>query len=274
MKALKIYTLVVVSLLLVSCGGGGNGTQNPNSDLFSSIGQGVSNIGGCIDSTTSVASSIALDKTYQVSCSFGAGTIYDIEFFKEVALQKRFWNGLPVAVYTFDDGNTPNALSFPTKNILYGSGFFGNRILSQYGVSDYQIPMSMVLSHEWGHQLEFLTGQERRTPDFELEADALAGFYLHHQKDLSLVEISNALGFTGGSGDPPTAPHRVHGSSQQRKDAFTVGVAYVNAINAGSVPQPRTWSELMNDISWFVDCFSLKKPLSEVTDLGVPRLCS
>lgn len=267
----KIILLAFTSLFLVSCGGGG--AQNPNPDLFSSIGQGSSNIGGCIDSTTSLAPTIALDRVYQVGCSFGVGSIYDVEFFKEVALQKRFWNGIPAAVYVFNDGSTPNALSFPSRNILYGSSFFGDIILNQYRDDNHQIPMSMVLSHEWGHQLEFLTGQEQRNPDLELEADALAGFYLHYQKNLSLRETSNALGFTGTLGDPPTAPHGVHGSSAQRKAAFTVGVAYVNAINAGGIPQPRTWSELMDDISWFVDCFSLNKSISEVTDFGIPRSC-
>lgn len=270
----KLIFLIFTSIFLAACSGGLGGSQNPNPDLFSGIGQGTSNIGGCIDSTTSVPPIINLGLIYQIGCSFGSGIIYDTSFFEEVALQKRFWNGIPAAVYIFADGSTPNALAFPNRNILYGSSFFNNVILRQYGQSNYEIPMSTVLAHEWGHQLEFSTRHERRTPDFELEADALSGFYLHYQKDLSLVEIFQALGFTGSLGAPPEAPHGTHGTSKQREDAFRIGVAYVNAINARTVPQPRTWIELMNDISWFVDCFALNKIQSEVTDSGIPRSCS
>jgi predicted metalloprotease len=91
-----------------------------------------------------------------------------------------------------------------------------------------------VLSHEWGHHIQWQTDTGVTTGlDAELQADCFAGAYMRHAEDAGLVDptaVTLALQLTQSAGDvpfllPADAPE--HGNKAQR------ALAFMNGMNEG-----------------------------------------
>jgi uncharacterized protein len=88
-----------------------------------------------------------------------------------------------------------------------------------------------VLSHEWGHHVQWQTDTGVTTVrEAELQADCFAGAYLSHAQDAGFVSpeaVSMALSLTQSAGDvwfflPHDAP--AHGNKAERALAFMTGM--------------------------------------------------
>ncbi len=88
-----------------------------------------------------------------------------------------------------------------------------------------------IIAHEWGHHVQHLLGEVPAGdgPDFELQADCLAGAFTAHAKDAGLLEpgdLHEAALLSISAGDPPVPvpglPNE-HGTSDQRLEAFMEG---------------------------------------------------
>jgi uncharacterized protein len=88
-----------------------------------------------------------------------------------------------------------------------------------------------VLSHEWGHHIQWLTDTGVATVfDAEQQADCFAGAYMSHAEDAGLVSpaaVTQALQLTQAAGDvwfflPHDAP--AHGTKSERALAFMSGM--------------------------------------------------
>lgn len=91
-----------------------------------------------------------------------------------------------------------------------------------------------VLSHEWGHHIQWLVDTGATTVfESEQQADCFAGAYMRHAEDIGLVSpgaVTLALGLTQGAGDvwylmPDGAP--AHGNKAER------ALAFMNGMNSG-----------------------------------------
>jgi len=88
-----------------------------------------------------------------------------------------------------------------------------------------------VLSHEWGHHIQWQVDTGVTTTlDAELQADCFAGAYLSHAQSIGLVSpeaVSMALSLTQGAGDVwfflPTDASE-HGNKAERALAFMTGM--------------------------------------------------
>jgi len=88
-----------------------------------------------------------------------------------------------------------------------------------------------VLSHEWGHHIQWLTDTGVSTVlESELQADCFAGAYMKHAEEEGLVSpavVTMALSLTQSAGDvwfflPADAP--AHGNKADRALAFMTGM--------------------------------------------------
>jgi predicted metalloprotease len=100
--------------------------------------------------------------------------------------------------------------------------------------------MRVILAHEWGHHIQYLSGyQAAADPNqrgevyslqAELDADCLAGVWAHHAKDTGEAtedDLLKAMNLAYMIGDDPgsslLAPD-AHGTGQMRLGAFTIGL--------------------------------------------------
>ena len=100
-----------------------------------------------------------------------------------------------------------------------------------------------IIAHEWGHHVQHLLGEVPTGdgPDFELQADCLAGAFTAHAKQAGLLEpgdLHEAALLSISAGDPPVPlpglPNE-HGTSDQRLEAFMEGE--VDGLARCDVPQ-------------------------------------
>ncbi len=136
----------------------------------------------------------------------------------------------------------------PADRTIYLSGPAGNDMISRYG----DFAWVVVVSHEWGHHIQHLLAITPGTgPDFELQADCLAGAYAKDAEARGLLadnDLSEGVGVSASAGDPPWLPKDspgAHGTNDQRVKALMTGD--INGVGAcgiaplGSVavmPQP------------------------------------
>lgn len=159
----------------------------------------------------------------------------DTWFAGEIASQREFWRGNPASVYVFDEcAGEANALSLPDQYILFGRNVFWERA---YATNSYLAP-TVVLAHEWGHQVQFNNGWMVRTEPTvrrtELEADAYAGYYsmLKYSWDPDIVRVLFHTLYDIGDYHYNSPDH--HGTPDQRLSAGSVGYdTAIYAINNG-----------------------------------------
>ena len=126
----------------------------------------------------------------------------------------------------------------PADRTIYLSGPAGNDLISQYG----NFAWVVVVSHEWGHHIQHLLAIEPGTgPDFELQADCLAGAYAKDAEARGLLadnDLVDGVNVSASAGDPPWLPKDspgAHGTNDQRVKALMTGD--INGVGACGIAQ-------------------------------------
>jgi hypothetical protein len=255
--------LWIVFLMTASIGGcgsmggnGGNGTGGggtSSSALFECYTPGdASNGGGAIGCG--------------VLNSFGDMTA-DSFFYNEVQNQTAFWNGIPATPLILNDCNGPNAFSLPDGHILYGINLF-QLLATAYGEDP--APLSGVLAHEWGHQVQFagdwMTSNEPTAEPIELEADAFSGYYMALGPDnYPWTSISNYFSAVSSEGDYDFNNPSHHGTPAQRLAAAQLG--FQTAVQAAQTNTQFSYSDLHQIFSSQIATF-------ESVSSSVPQVAS
>lgn len=149
--------------------------------------------------------------------------------------------GVPYASPAVADVDGPTNTPCGTITPAVGPGAFcaGNDTIylvpGYFDPSDPQgnFALYTVLAHEWGHHIQLELGIESGASKWrELQADCLAGAYLHSAEDRSVVSagmVTQAVGMTAQAGDlsilPVDGPE--HGSAAER------GISLMNGYNGG-----------------------------------------
>jgi hypothetical protein len=138
-----------------------------------------------------------------------------------------------------------DAFASPSNLIVLGDGLM--QVLSETGISN-NVVYTGVLSHEWGHQVQFNNHLEwygvefeesiptpESTRAFELEADFFSGYYLTHKRGAT-YNWKNAAEFSYlffNSGDCSFDSDSHHGTPNQRMAAARLGwiIAQINFRN-------------------------------------------
>ena len=99
-------------------------------------------------------------------------------FQNETRLQKQFFRDFPATVNILREPSPDhaNAYAYSTGDILFGYHYFWEEV-QNYGPT----AIAGTLAHEWGHIVQYAMPWDhhyRHVRDQELEADAMAGFYL------------------------------------------------------------------------------------------------
>jgi len=196
----------------------------------------------------------------------------DATFQAEVNFQGQFWSGIPANVHPWNDCNGANALSLPSGDILYGVTLF-QQLVTAYGGD--AAPISGVLAHEWGHQIQFDNGwfanSQPSSPPIELEADAFSGFYMALGESYSWSSIDNYFSAVASFGDYDFNSPTHHGTPQERLAAAQLG--FQTAIQAIQTGTQLTYADLHQIFSTAINGFSARQiPMADSQRPVVARL--
>lgn len=161
----------------------------------------------------------------------------------EVNLQRAFWSGIPVnVVYALNDcgPQSRNALADPSsRNIYFGVNLF-SVLVQQHGNV---LPVSGVLAHEWGHQVQFLHGwQTNPVKRMELEADAFSGYFMALAKGWAWSYMQSYFQAVFDTGDYNFNEPGHHGTPNERYAAARLG--FDTAVQASQFGRPLSYIEL------------------------------
>lgn len=160
------------------------------------------------------------------SSAFGNGIVQttgnpalDQAINQEVSQVQQFFHGYPATVNVFNEGSPQamNAYSLPQGYIMLGEYIMLD--LSQFSPADPLLPVAGVLSHEWGHQVQFHNGWQPQAQStalpMELEADYFSGFYMAF-RSYGGAEIQSYLSAVASLGNYDFANPSFHGTPQMR----------------------------------------------------------
>lgn len=160
------------------------------------------------------------------SSAFGNGVVQttgnpalDSAINQEVSQVQQFFYGYPATVHVFNEGSPQamNAYSSPQGYIMLGEYVMLD--LSQFSPADPLLPVAGVLSHEWGHQVQFHNGWQSQAQStalpMELEADYFSGFYMAY-RSYGGAEIQSYLSAVASMGSYDFANPSFHGTPQMR----------------------------------------------------------
>jgi hypothetical protein len=195
--------------------------------------------------------------------TFGNPT-YDAAIQAETANQTVFWNGIPATVYPWNDCSGANAVSLPSGDILYGVNLL-QQLVASYGGDE--APISGVLAHEWGHQIQFDNGwfmsTEPTSRPIELEADAFSGFYMALGENYSWTSIDDYFTAMASEGDYNFNDPNHHGTPEERLAAAQLG--FQTAVEAVETQTQVSYAELHQIFSSAIGGFSVKRiPMSNM----------
>jgi hypothetical protein len=241
----KVHAAIVLLLLAagIACNGLGNGASS----------DGSSNMvfAGCYAPNAT---------TNNVDCGLAnslGDANSDSTFRDEVANQSYFWSGIPATVFPWNDCKGANALSLPSGDILYGVGLF-QQLVQAYGGDG--APISGVLAHEWGHQIQFtygwFTSNEPTSRPIELEADAFSGFYMALGESYSWGSIDNYFSAVTSFGDYNFNNPSHHGTPEERLAAAQLG--FQTAYDAIMTGTPLSYDDLHTVFSTAIAGFQLR----------------
>jgi hypothetical protein len=237
-------TLVVIgSALACNLGGGGQTSQAPSSDFI---------FAGCYapGATTGNAGC-------GLAPSLGDPNS-DAVFQNEVGNQAYFWNGVPANVHYWNDCQSPNSVSLPTGDILYGVNLFQEMVTAYGGDAG---PISGILAHEWGHQVQFdngwMSGDEPTAAPIELEADAFSGYYMALGESFSWNSIEDYFAALASLGDYNFTDPNHHGTPQQRLAAAQLG--FQTALQAIETQTPYSYADLHDIFSGTIAGFDARQ---------------
>jgi hypothetical protein len=192
----------------------------------------------------------------------------DTVFQTEIATQRQFWQGTPANVHPWNDCSGPNAVSLPSGDILYGVNLF-QQLVTAYGGD--AAPISGVLAHEWGHQIQFdngwFTSSEPTSRPIELEADAFSGYYMALAESYSWTSIDNYLSAVASKGDYNYTEPTHHGTPQERLAAAQLG--FQTALQATQTQTQLTYSDLHQIFSTTIAGFSERQAPAPQSDGSV-----
>ena len=172
----------------------------------------------------------------------------------EAANQYQFWAGIPANVHPWKDCNGPNAVSLPSGDILYGVNLFQQLVAAYGGDAG---PISGVLAHEWGHQVQFDNGwfmsSEPTARPIELEADAFSGFYMALGESYSWTSIDDYFSALASKGDYNFTDPSHHGTPEERLAAAQLG--FQAAVEVIQTQTPLTYADLHQIFSTAISGF-------------------
>jgi hypothetical protein len=188
--------------------------------------------------------------------SFG-DPVVDAAFSSEVGIQASFWQGIPAFLHAWDDCQSPNAVSLPTADILFGTNFFRVLIAKSPGNG---LPIAGVLAHEWAHQIQFDNGwmvqTEPTVRPTELEADAFSGFYMALAKGWAWSLINGYFSTLASLGDYNFTDPGHHGTPEERLAAANLG--FNTGIAVLQSGQPLSYAQLHEIFSSSIRSFDTK----------------
>ena len=192
----------------------------------------------------------------------------DAAFLSEIQYQSQFWGGVPATVYVLDECQPEyaNAYALPSREILFGRHLF-HKLARQYGNG---LPISGVLAHEWGHQVQFAYGWMNAgggtVRPTELEADAFAGYFMALAKSWAWPLIGSYFQSVYNSGDTNFNHPSHHGTHQERLAAARLGFEAAGyAIRLG---RPLHYVELHQAFRQQIQGFGAATAAPPVNDLA------
>ncbi len=187
----------------------------------------------------------------------------DATFQAEVANQSNFWSGIPADVHYWNDCQSPNSVSLPSGDVLYGVNLF-QQLVSAYGGD--AAPISGVLAHEWAHQIQFgygwFTSNEPTARPIELEADAFSGYYMALGESYAWTSVDDYFSALASLGDYNFNDPSHHGTPQERLAAAQLG--FQTAIQQIETNTPLTYADLHATFSSAIGGFSARRILPVV----------
>jgi hypothetical protein len=174
-----------------------------------------------------------------------------VDMVQGIVQQEKFDHGnhpaLSFSAMAYSDGNGP-ASGLPDK-ILIGDGLLEG--MTAVGLGD--VAPRGILAHEYGHQVQYElglfdhhAGDAEATRQTELEADALAAYYLSHPRGERLRQdrVDAFVRSFGETGDCNDGSGSHHGTPVQRAAAARWGDELANSKGAkGHVLPARTVSD-------------------------------
>jgi len=256
----KIWNAAVVGLVLLGVGCNGIGGQSNDT------GNGKLAFAGCYAPNANTGNADC-----GLANSLGNSNV-DAVFSAEINTQEQFWNGIPANVHPWNDCSGPNAISLPSGDILYGVNLF-QQLVATYGGD--AAPISGVLAHEWGHQIQFAYGWfangQFSTPPIELEADAFSGFYMALAESYSWGSIDNYFSAVASKGDYDFNSPSHHGTPQERLAAAQLG--YQTAIQAIQTGTQLTYGDLHQIFSTAIGGFRKRQiPSASASDAAATQI--
>ncbi len=235
MDVSRRHLIKLFSCIVAGCSATGRGTaayaQYPDSDPSSrgrgmpqSGGSAALSSGGCMLSSASAAgfgSSIPLQANATVHF---VASVMPIEA-QLLAQVTQLSPGFSL----FNDADAPNAYATPEPLLGRpdGSVLFGISLLAEqlYSHQFWGAAIAGIMAHEWGHIAQFMSGIKRPTPQMELQADFLAGWYMgyKHVNGFATVMISGLADSLYSKGDYYFWSEQHHGTPMQRRDAMMQG---------------------------------------------------
>ena len=153
--------------------------------------------------------------------------VYDRKMREEVSNQRQFFQGVKAEVLILDEQHYElrNAYASPGGKIYMGKNMFF------YTIRNYnELAVAGILAHEWSHRVQytFHWDKQLKNPALELEADAMAGFYMAIEKGYAWSQIDDYFRSTEKTGDYDVASPQHHGTPNQRVAAAYLGVQLAN----------------------------------------------
>lgn len=264
-KSHRLWVLIVLVMLGLAATIACNGTPGTSTGSTDNAANGDLVFAGCYaPNATSGNVDCGLAST------FGSPT-YDAAIQAEAANQAQFWNGVPATVYPWNDCSGANAVSLPSGNILYGVNLL-QQLVASYGGDE--APISGVMAHEWGHQIQFDNGwfmsTEPTSRPIELEADAFSGFYMALGENYSWASINNYFTAMASEGDYNFTDPSHHGTPEERLAAAQLG--FQTAIEVVETQTQVTYADLHQIFSSAISGFSVKRlPIPDTQDSVADR---
>lgn len=194
-----------------------------------------------VDLTEANGFSSAMASPYGSTSTSLNNAVYDKKMRDEVANQRAFFQGVSAEVLILDEQAYELRNAYATKN---GKIYFGKNMFF-YTISHYnELAVAGILAHEWGHRVQYTYHWDKQltTPELELEADALSGFYMALEKSFAWSQIHGYFASTLNTGDYETKSPQHHGTPNQRVAAAYLGVQL--AIEAVDNGKAFTYEEL------------------------------
>lgn len=173
--------------------------------------------------------------------------VVDAAVAQDISIMRQFFAVAPAFSF-FDECERQyrNALASPQGYIL-----FGRYLAAELGSSGSTLPVIAILAHEFAHIHQYANGWFSQGPtarEFELEADAFAGFYGALQKAWAGEDLNAYYMALFAAGDFNFNHPGHHGTPIQRLAAGGVGLlAALITVQQGITPTPAQLHAFFND---------------------------